>query len=117
MSSFPVKTCILGLFCISALGMAGLAAGQQAAAPADDSPSTAAFKAADAQMVTALGAPMTGNSDKDFLSDLIAHDQGDIAIAKIALRFSADRDLRSLADDIISARQKEIEKLTKMKGR
>ncbi len=106
--TFFINARSLSLVCAATLALAAGAIAQEA-----DSPSTKAFRAADDKMVQALAAPMDADADKAYVADMIAHDQGDIAIAQLSLRFGANSDLRKMAGDIISDRQKEIEKMKK----
>ena len=53
-------------------------------------------------------APMTGNPDIDFAEMMIPHHQGAIDMAKIQLKYGKDPALRTLADEIITAQEKEI---------
>ena len=47
--------------------------------------------------------------DKAFLSEMIIHHQGAVAMAELVLEKSSNEDLRKLANDIISAQNQEIE--------
>jgi uncharacterized protein (DUF305 family) len=50
----------------------------------------------------------TGDPDVDFVQGMIPHHQGAVAMAKTLLAHSKDPELRKLAEDIISAQEKEI---------
>lgn len=73
-----------------------------------NSPSSAAFGAANAKMHEGMSVPMTGDTDVDFAQGMIPHHQGAIDMAKIELAFGKDPELRKLAEDIIKAQESEI---------
>ncbi len=50
----------------------------------------------------------TGNADIDFVHGMIPHHQGAIDMAKILKEKGKDPELQKMADDIISAQEKEI---------
>jgi uncharacterized protein (DUF305 family) len=53
-------------------------------------------------------APATGNPDKDFVSMMIPHHQGAVAMARIELQYGKDPAMRRLAETIIRAQDSEI---------
>src|SRR5262245_19015155 len=65
-----------------------------------DTPSTKAYKAADAKMHKAMMIKYTGDADKDFVAGMIAHHQGAIDMAKVLQQYGKDPELKKLADDI-----------------
>ncbi len=74
-----------------------------------DSASTKDFKAAMAKMME--GMPMmkfTGDADADFMSHMRAHHQGAIDMAKVVLANGKDLEVKKLAQDIVTAQEKEI---------
>ncbi len=79
-----------------------------AAAPNDSSPSTAAFRAANARMHKEMDIAYSGDADVDFVKGMIPHHQGAVDMAKIVLAFGKDPELRKLAQEIIAAQEKEV---------
>ena len=74
-----------------------------------DSASTKDYKAAMVKMMD--GMPMmkfTGDADKDFMSHMRAHHQGAIDMAKVVLANGKDQEVKKLAQDIVTAQEKEI---------
>ncbi len=53
-------------------------------------------------------APMTGNADHDFVTMMIPHHQGAVDMAKAVLLYTADPEMRNLAQGIITEQQYEI---------
>jgi uncharacterized protein (DUF305 family) len=74
----------------------------------DASPASAAFRAANDKMHKDMDITFTGDADVDFARGMIAHHQGAIDMAKITLAFGKDPEIRKLAQEIISAQEKEI---------
>lgn len=72
------------------------------------SPAAEAYQAAMNRMMSGMGTPLTGDADVDFVKGMIAHHQGAIDMAKVELQFGKDRDLHKLAQEIITAQEKEI---------
>ena len=87
-------------------GMAGRAstAGPQGGA-ADARPLMQSMETMNKAMAAA---PMTGNTDQDFVAMMIPHHQGAIDMAKVELNSGKDPFLRKLARGIIAAQQREI---------
>ena len=76
---------------------------------ASDSASTKGYKAA--MMKTMEGMPMmkfTGDADFDFMSHMRSHHQGAVNMAKVVLANGKDSEVRKLAQDIVTAQEKEI---------
>lgn len=87
----------------------GMSATTPGTSPAPSvSPATNAFRAADDQMMKAMNRPMSGNPDQDFVSGMLPHHQGAVAMAKVELRYGKDPQMRRLAQGIIAAQEKEI---------
>jgi uncharacterized protein (DUF305 family) len=85
---------------------------QQHGAPAAaDSPATREYKAADAKMHKDMAIRYRNDADKDFAAGMIPHHQGAIDMAKVALKYGKDPEVRKLAEEIVAAQEKEIAQL------
>ncbi|WP_436357886.1 DUF305 domain-containing protein [Brevundimonas sp. CEF1] len=73
-----------------------------------DTPSTRSFKEANEHLHQATDIRWTGDADVDFMRAMIAHHEGEIALARIQLQHGSDKDARGLAQDLIRARDTEI---------
>ena len=73
--------------------------------------STDANKTAMEKMHQNMDIQYTGDADKDFARGMIPHHEGAIDMAKTELKFGKDPELRKLAEDIITAQEKEIKQL------
>jgi uncharacterized protein (DUF305 family) len=58
--------------------------------------------------------PTTGDPDRDFLAMMVAHHEGAVEMARLALVHGRDPLVRRLAEEIIASQQAEI---VSMKGR
>jgi uncharacterized protein (DUF305 family) len=84
-----------------------------AAAPASgaQSPSTAAFMAANEKMHREMALQFTGDADRDFAAAMIPHHQGAIDMARIQIQYGRDPDMRRLAEAVIREQEREIAEL------
>ena len=74
-----------------------------------DDEATKAFQAADHSMMSGMSSiEYTGNADHDFVTHMIPHHQGAVAMAKVELKYGKDAKLRALAKEIIASQDKEI---------
>lgn len=89
--------------------MPDTASGHAASASApSESPSTAAYRAAEDKMMKNMDAPYVGDADQDFVSHMMPHHEGAVAMAEVELKYGKDPQLKKLARNIIKAQDEEI---------
>ena len=74
---------------------------------ANDTPSTKAFKMAMMQAMQTMPA-FSGDADVDFMKHMRHHHQAAVEMAKVVVANGKDTDVKKLAQDIITAQEKEI---------
>jgi uncharacterized protein (DUF305 family) len=74
----------------------------------DASPSTKAYETAMAGVMKAMMAPHTGKPDLDFVQGMIPHHQGAVDMAKAALQYGKDPEVKTLAENVVKAQENEI---------
>lgn len=86
----------------------GTSHGDSMQSKGDSSPSSLAFHAINKKMHDGMDIAFTGNADADFVKGMIPHHQGAIDMAKTALAFGKDPEVRKLAEEIVKAQESEI---------
>ena len=83
-------------------------AGAAAAASSDPTAGDRAFAASEAEMHRLMAAASGGTVDQAYIAKMIAHHQGAVAMAEVALRDSRDPEVRRMARAVIDDQTREI---------
>jgi hypothetical protein len=73
-----------------------------------DSPSTKAYRVANARMHAGMAIDYSGDADADFVRGMIAHHRGAIEMAETVLEYGKDPEIRKLAEGVIAAQEAEV---------
>lgn len=73
-----------------------------------DNPATKAYRDINAKMHRDMDLPLTGDPDGDFIRSMIPHHQGAVEMAKVALQYAKDEQVRQWATDIVREQEREI---------
>lgn len=77
-------------------------------AKGDQSAASLALQAVNEKMHRDMAIEFSGNADADFARAMIPHHQGAVDMAKIAIAFGKDPEIRKLAEEVVRTQEAEI---------
>lgn len=84
------------------------AAGHAGHAKSGPTPGDQAFAASEAEMHEKMAAASGQTVDQAYVAKMIAHHEGAVAMAEVALRDSRDPEIRRMAQSVVDAQTREI---------